>query len=132
MDSSSLNVLVVDDDAEIGFMLKAILDFNGYHASICSDATDIFNLLATNKPDLIIMDMLLSGADGREICRKLKNSITTKEIPVLMISAHPDGESTCKAAGANQFIAKPFEIKELLRAVRSHLNDQALFNGREK
>ncbi|HEX4371935.1 MAG TPA: response regulator transcription factor [Puia sp.] len=114
MKPESSNVLIVDDDVEICQMIKAILNSKGYSSSICSNGDEVFDALAANKPDVIVMDMLLSGSDGRDICRKLKSKQETKSIPVLMMSAHPSAEITCTEAGANQFISKPFGINELL------------------
>jgi len=122
MTSDSFNVLIIDDDVEICFMIKAILNFKGYAASVCSNGNEVFKIIKDNMPGLIIMDMLLSGMDGRQICKKLKNGTDTKNIPVLMISAHPDAELTCKAAGADDFLSKPFEIKDLLVKVQMFMD----------
>jgi DNA-binding response OmpR family regulator len=126
MTSDSFNVLIIDDDVEICFMIKAILNFKGYVASVCSNGNEVLNIVEANTPNLIIMDMLLSGTDGRQICKKLKSAIATKDIPVLMISAHPDAEITCKAAGADEFLSKPFEIEDLLGKVREFMDKSVI------
>jgi DNA-binding response OmpR family regulator len=67
------------------------------------------------------VDVLLSGKDGREIVRYLKSQEETKHIPIIMFSAHPSSEETAREAGANDFLAKPFEIDELLAKVANYL-----------
>src|SRR5689334_383244 len=110
MSQDVIDVLVMDDDQDIQMMIQAILKFHGFAVKASSNSQMIYQLLDESKPRVILMDMLLSGVDGREVCRELKSKEDTKNIPVIMISAHPDAEVTCRAAGANDFIAKPFEI----------------------
>jgi len=68
-----------------------------------------------------VLDILLSGKDGRAICRKLKSQADTRHIPIVMISAHPDAEQSVTAVGADAFVAKPFAIDELLNTVAALL-----------
>jgi CheY-like chemotaxis protein len=72
-------------------------------------------------PDLILLDVLLSGKDGREIVKYLKRKAETKAIPVIMFSAHPSAEETARAAGADDFLAKPFDIEVLLDKIAHFL-----------
>lgn len=64
----------------------------------------------------------MSGEDGREICKILKEQTTTKKIPIIMISASKDADAMAKKAGADDFIAKPFDIEEILSKIKKHLN----------
>jgi DNA-binding response OmpR family regulator len=64
-----------------------------------------------------LLDVLLSGKDGRTIARQLKSQEDTKHIPIIMFSAHPSAEQTAREAGADDFIAKPFEIDDLLEKI---------------
>ena len=75
------------------------------------------NIISSNHVDLLIMDMLLSGVDGTDICRRLKKDKETSSIPILMFSAHPTAKETCLSAGANDFISKPFEMSEMIGKV---------------
>ena len=70
---------------------------------------------------LIVLDVLLSGKDGRAICRKLKSQDETRHIPVVMISAYPDAERSSKEVGADAFVAKPFAIDDVLMTVETLL-----------
>ncbi len=110
-------VLIVDDDIDILEVLNLLFEFSGYQTKATPDAEYTYSLIHDFKPDAIILDVLLSGYDGREICRNLKSSTDTKHIPVVMISAHPDAAVSTKAAGADDFLAKPFDIHMLLEKV---------------
>jgi len=111
------HILVVDDNEDILFMLKAMLQFNGYKVTISSTPENIQSLIREHSPHIILMDMLLSGSDGREVCRKLKADPEFAAIPVIMISALPQAREMCVEAGADYFIAKPFEMNELFETV---------------
>ena len=69
-------------------------------------------------PDLLLLDIWMSGEDGRDICKKLKQSELTKNIPVIMVSASKDIKESALAAGADDFLAKPFEMNELLGKIK--------------
>jgi DNA-binding response OmpR family regulator len=116
-------ILIVDDDPDILDALQFVLKDAGYTTETTQSGESVENLIHEKDfPDLIILDVLLSGKDGREICRKLKHNEKTKKIPILMISAHPDIEKTVIEAGADAFIAKPFDIEELLQTVKALVN----------
>jgi DNA-binding response OmpR family regulator len=114
-------ILVIDDDPDICSMIKMVLDYHGYAATDADSEEKANTILSSNPIDLIIMDMLLSGVDGSDICRRLKQDEKTASIPVLMFSAHPNAKKICIAAGANDFISKPFEMNELLEKIKSHI-----------
>lgn len=119
------NILVVDDDADIGTMLKMMLEFKGYGVMLINRADKTFEVLNQNQVDLVILDMLIAGDNGTDVCASIRNNSTTSGLPVLMISALPDARLSCIEAGANEFISKPFEMQDLLSKV------QQLVNGRE-
>ena len=98
-------ILVLDDDPDICTMIKMVLDYHGYSAMDADTKEKAETILSANLVALIIMDMLLSGADGSDICRSLKQDNKTSSIPVLMFSAHPNAKAICMAAGADDFIA---------------------------
>ena len=110
-------ILVLDDDPDICAMLKMVLEYHGYGADDADGEEKANEILSAKKVDLIIMDMLLSGADGTDICRKLKQDKQTLSIPILMFSAHPNAQNICIEAGADDFIAKPFEMNDLIDKV---------------
>lgn len=111
------NILIVDDDSGIGEMLKMLLELEGYTVTFLEDPNETEKLIEEKNIDLVILDMLISGVNGTEVCNNLRKNENTKEIPVLMMSALHDAGQKCKAAGANDFIAKPFEIEDLIEKI---------------
>jgi len=111
-------ILVLDDDPDICSMLKMVLDYHGYAAVDAVSEVKAKAVLSKQHVDLIIMDMLLSGADGTAICRRLKQDKQTSSIPILMFSAHPNARKVCVEAGADDFISKPFEMNDMLSKIR--------------
>jgi DNA-binding response OmpR family regulator len=118
----SKTILVVDDDPDIGSMIKMMLEFKGYGAVVMDRAEKVIDSLRDNKVDLIIMDMLLSGVNGVDICKKIKDNPTTGLIPVIMISAHPNAKDICMEAGADDFVSKPFDMDDMLDRVGNLVN----------
>jgi DNA-binding response OmpR family regulator len=110
-------ILVVDDDQDISMMLKMMLEFKGYKVSTAERSTDVQEIVLQQPINLIIMDMLLSGMNGTDICAQLKSVDATKHIPIMMISAHPNAKELCLNAGANNFLSKPFDMEEILSAI---------------
>ncbi len=113
-------IMIADDDPGIVDAVEIILDFEGYQVSSTVNGATILDM-KTEFPDLLLLDIWMSGFDGRDICRKLKNDDTTKSIPIIMISASRDIERSAFDAGADDFLAKPFEIDDLLGKIRKHL-----------
>ena len=107
-------ILVLDDDPDICIMIKMVLDYYGYDAMDAENEENARKIISSNHVDLLIMDMLLSGVDGTDICRQLKQDQETSSIPILMFSAHPTARETCLAAGADDFISKPFEMNDMM------------------
>ena len=123
-ENHNYNVLVIDDNEDILLMLKAMLQYHGFHVSIKENAIEVSSFIERLLPDVIVMDMLLSGADGREVCKEIKNNPAIATIPVIMISALPEAGESCMNAGANYFIGKPFEMKEIVQTVSLALADK--------
>lgn len=119
-------ILVLDDDPDICTMLKMVLEYHGYGAEEADGEEKANEILSAKKVDLIIMDMLLSGADGTDICRRLKKDNQTSAIPILMFSAHPNAQKICMEAGADDFIAKPFEMNDLIDRVGFFLTQKKI------
>ena len=111
------NILVVDDDPDIGSMLKMMLEYKGYAVTLLSNAGKTEQQLSNQLADLVILDMLIAGTNGTDVCRSIKSNPLSARVPVLMISALPDARKTCIDAGANDFISKPFEMQDLLAKV---------------
>jgi len=120
-------ILVADDDSSIRDIFKIILVRAGYDLELIEDANEIFNN-NFKIPDLFLIDKLLSGVDGLQVCRYLKDNPDTCNIPVVMVSASPDIGVSAIKAGADDFVEKPFELSYLLKVIERNINGAK--NGR--
>ncbi len=114
-------ILIIDDDADIMLVLASVVEDAGYQVSTIDRGDYLEQIDAGALPDLILLDMLLSGQDGRQIARRLKEQATTRRIPIVMLSAHPDAQREALEAGADAFLAKPFDLDALLATIAAYL-----------
>jgi DNA-binding response OmpR family regulator len=114
-------IVAVDDDQGILEVLKIALETEDYDVTPVGDVDLVISTIERVKPDLVLLDMLLSGMDGRDIARKLKANEHTNNIPIVMLSAHPTADKTTIEAGANDFLSKPFDIDDLLAMVKKYV-----------
>ncbi len=114
-------ILVVDDDVDILSVMETLLRRKGFEVETTTKGENTFPKIETFKPDLILLDVLISGHDGRTICKKLKSDQSTMHIPVIMFSAHPAAAASISEYGADDFIAKPFDINNLLQKVNNQI-----------
>lgn len=113
-------VLVIDDDPAILEAISIVLEGEGYSVKTVEDAQDAVSEVKNYRPDVIFLDLLLSGKEGTEIANEIKSDSRSKGIPVVLISAHPHAHDSARSCGADAFLAKPFDLDELLDAVRTH------------
>ncbi|RFZ90587.1 DNA-binding response regulator [Mucilaginibacter conchicola] len=121
MSEKPKRIMIADDDPAIVDAVEMLLEFEGYQVSSTVDGATVLDM-REELPDLLLLDIWMSGDDGRDICRKLKSVPSTKNIPVIMISASKDIEQSARDAGADDFIAKPFEMDALLQKIESFVN----------
>lgn len=114
-------VLIVDDDKDVLEAMKFMFDSCNFH-TITDTGKHVIQKVKKEKPDVILLDILLSGKNGIDMCKELKKDQVTKDIPVIMISAHANAASYVAICGAEDFIAKPFEIDALLSTVNKYAN----------
>lgn len=114
-------ILVVDDDSGIGEMLQTLLEFYNFDVTVTERPDQTEKLIQEKNIDLVMLDMLISGVNGTEVCARLRENEETKDVPVLMMSALHDAGAKCKKAGANDFIAKPFEMDDLIAKINKIL-----------
>ena len=113
-------ILVVDDDPSILKFVQANLEARGYQVLTAADGEKAIRMAEKEKPELIILDIVMPGLDGFEVCRKIREVST---VPVIMLSAR-EGENDrelCAACGANDYLTKPFVLRELLDMVKTTL-----------
>lgn len=109
-------ILITDDDEGVQDIFKLIFERAGYQVEVLGEAMSILENKYTT-PDLFVLDRQLSGQDGLKVCRFLKGQNTTRHIPVIIVSATPGIGKMAREAGADDFIEKPFQIKDLLNVV---------------
>ncbi len=110
--------MIADDDPGIVDAIELMLEFEGYQVSSTMDGSTVLDM-KTELPDLLLLDIWMSGEDGRDICKKLKQTPSTQNIPVIMVSASKDVKESALAAGADDFLAKPFEMNDLLGKIKT-------------
>ena len=117
---STKKIIVVDDSPAILDSVKLMLNMEGFEVSNYERGSDMFNSLleTSTKPDVILMDMWLSGEDGRDICKMIKQHQEFKNIPKMIMSASRGLGDSAIESGAIDFIPKPFDLGEIIEKIR--------------
>lgn len=113
-------ILVTDDDPGVQDIFKIIFEKAGYDVTISDNGHAILENNFDN-PNLFLLDKQLSGVDGLDICKFLKSHEETRNIPVIMVSATPGLAPLAKSAGADDYLEKPFHLKDLLEMVKKYV-----------
>lgn len=116
-------ILVVDDDKGIGQMLSMVLERNGYEVLVSEIPEEAEKNIIVHNIDVVLLDMLIGAINGLDVCSRLRKDETTKHVTIIMMSALPDVEKRCKAAGANDFFSKPFDLDDLLSKINNSYKD---------
>jgi CheY-like chemotaxis protein len=112
-------ILFIDDDPDILESVRIFLESEGYEVDVDPTGSCLEELANEKyKPDLILLDVLLSGNDGRELTKRIKADQRTKNIPVILISAHPSMAKSPTHYGNDAFLEKPFDIFQLLETIK--------------
>ena len=117
-------ILLIDDDPDVITVLQILLKKKGYQVATASYEEEAYKQVEFFMPNLVVLDVLLSGVDGRTICKKLKNTDSSKHIPILMFSAHPGAQKNMEDFGADDFLPKPFESNKILERIEVLLSSQ--------
>ena len=120
---SSAHILIIEDDEKIARLIELELKCEGYQTHVSHDGMEGLISAREQAPDLIILDRLLPGMDGMEVCRRLRQR---SDVPILMLTALSDFQERVDGldAGANDYIVKPFNLDELLARIRAQLRSQ--------
>ncbi len=130
-DASQRTILVVDDDAVIRRALEAQLSRLGCGLVFASDGLEALEALAKLHPDLVLLDIVMPGMDGFEVCRRIKGNLETHDIPVIhLTSLSGEAKEQSFACGADDFLNKPPNFVELRSRIRSHLLIRSLLAER--
>jgi two-component system OmpR family response regulator len=117
----SRRIAIVEDDPEIGPMLSKLLKMEGFEATVINDGRLAARAVSSGSYSAVVLDVMLPGKDGITILRELRTEATTKRLPVVMLSAKTDEQTTWDGwrAGASYFLPKPFDPEELVRVLRT-------------
>lgn len=123
-------ILIVDDDAVVRNIVKDILVSEGYQIMEASTGNEALRKAVVDRPDLILLDLLMPGIDGFEVCRKLRTELDDLSVPVIILSAKAEKEDILKGleVGANDYITKPVEPLELKARIKTHLRLKGLYD----
>jgi len=121
-------ILVVDDDIDILTVVQLVLDSNGFQVEAISNWKHIHTRIDTFKPDLILLDVSLGTQDGRNICKQLKSAEESKDIRIILFSANHNVQTSVAECGADSFISKPFDLKNLIDGINNQLTEPKGFN----
>lgn len=121
--TSGSDIVIVDDEANNLSVLKGILENRGHHIRPALSGELALKAIRRRSPDLVLLDILMPGADGYEICAELKAAPATRDIPILFISALSETQDKVKAfeSGGLDYISKPFRAEEVVARVEAHL-----------
>jgi DNA-binding response OmpR family regulator len=122
----SRRILVVDDDPRLLHVVSMYLSIEGYDVDTAPNGEEGLQHLEVQRPDLVILDVMMPGIDGLEACRRIKSNPETRQIPVVLFTAlsRTDDVESGRAAGANRFINKPFSLIGLGAVIRSFLSEE--------
>ena len=116
-----IKVLVVDDEQDVAKALKVRLKANGYHVVLASDSVQAVMIANKEKPDLIILDIMLPGGGGFAVAERLKHSQMTHSIPIIFLTGITGGEERAYQLGASGYVMKPYQPDALLETIQQAL-----------
>lgn len=121
-------ILVVDDNPKNIQFLGSFLSEKGYEVGIAMDGESTLAFVKDEPPDLILLDVMMPGMDGFEVCKTLKNDITVRHIPVIFLTAKAETDDIVEgfASGGVDYVTKPFVAAELLARIQTHLEIKTL------
>ncbi len=128
MESKKKLILIVDDNPENIKVLGNLLKNNGYEVGASSDSNKAFEFIKNEIPDLILLDVMMPGMNGYEVCGELKCNVETRHIPVIFLTAKTSTEDIVKGfkVGGVDYVSKPFNSDELLARVMTHIEIKTL------
>lgn len=118
-------ILVIDNDEAVLDVLNEALSYDDFEVKTTPNADDIFRILDEFKPDLLLIDYILSGINGGEICHQVKSQPQTSNLPVIIISAYPRVLLSLGTYGCDKFVAKPFDLYDLTAQIKSCISQAA-------
>ena len=114
-------ILVIDDDVDLLFLGSSLLRQKGFEVFSLARPENVFHVVKSFQPDLILLDIKLGDYDGRKICLQLKNNPETKPIKIILYSAFPETSVDVSKYGADDFVLKPYEMDHMVKRIHHHL-----------
>ncbi|MBR9970316.1 phosphate regulon transcriptional regulator PhoB [Magnetospirillum sulfuroxidans] len=116
-------ILIVEDEAALATMLRYNLEKEGFRVCEAGDGEEALTLVAERKPDLVVLDWMLPSLSGIEVCRQLRRKPTTRELPIIMLTARGEEGDKIRGlnTGADDYMTKPFSLPELMARIRAML-----------
>ena len=129
--SDSPLILVIEDEASLTTLLRYNLETRGFRVAAVEKGTDALSTIAEAKPDLVLLDWMLPGLSGIEICRKIRREPETHDLPVILLTARGEESDRVRGldCGADDYVVKPFGIAELIARIGAVLRRAAPTNG---
>lgn len=112
-------ILILDDDKAVLEALEAALEYANFDVKTARESDDIFKDIEEFNPDLVLIDYLLRGINGGELCHQIKSNSRTAQLPVILISAYPRVLLSLGDYGCNAFMAKPFDLSDLVSQINN-------------
>lgn len=122
----SKKILICDDDEGILDLLTMLLEDNGFDVIAEQSSLNVYKIIESEHPDLLILDLWMPVLSGDQVLRMLKNNPATQTLPVMIISASMEGKQIAVLAGANDFMAKPFDVNTLVERVKKFLSEEEM------
>src|SRR5690349_11728878 len=123
MPSAPKKILIVEDEPDIAQLVKLYLEKEGFHTTVANSGVDALRLMKADRPDLLILDLMLPEIDGIEVCKKIRTVPDTAMLPILMLTAKAEESDTIVGLelGADDYVTKPFSPKALVARVKALL-----------
>ncbi len=118
-------IFIADDELDFVSTLKSRLEFEGFVVATAADGKEALQRIPREKPDLILLDIMMPAMNGYQVCRELKGNADTRSIPILMLTAKSQESDKFwgKEAGADDYVTKPFDMEELIEKIKGMLDE---------
>lgn len=129
-----INILLIDDEKKICEFVKAYLDKEGYKTDVAYNGNDAINYLDNNQYDIVLLDRMLPDISGEEICKYIRNNCKLINVSIIMLSAKTEDDDRIEGfeLGCDDYICKPFNVKELILRIKSVLKRSHDLENNEK
>ena len=115
-------VLILDNDPDVLDVMKEALTYEGFEVTCVGEASDVTALVRDHNPDLLIIDYILNGVNGGELCHQVKSNEKTSGLPIVLVSAYPRVLKSLGDYGCDDFIPKPFDLEDLVERIKKLVN----------